>query len=90
MKRCRFYLDKQKCRGDFRPVKWPIKYPYWCSGQSDTHFILISYADSVKDIKELWPEVNDSDFDFIEECDKITFTSRFPKPEWFTPKNEKK
>lgn len=32
MIRARFYIKKSDCGNDYRPVKWPIKYPYWCSG----------------------------------------------------------
>lgn len=35
MIRARFYIKKSDCSNDYRPVKWPIKYPYWCSGESD-------------------------------------------------------
>ena len=29
MVRARFYIKKKDCGNDYRPVKWPIKYPYW-------------------------------------------------------------
>jgi hypothetical protein len=35
MIRARFYIKKSDCDNDYRPVKWPIKYPYWCSAESD-------------------------------------------------------
>ena len=80
MIRARFYLRFKDCGNDYRPIKWPIKYPYWCTGKSSDCFILVAYAESVKQITELWPEAC-----FIEpkEVDKIEFTSRFPKPEWY-------
>lgn len=34
MIRARFYIGKDDCDNDYRPVKWPIKYPYWCSAES--------------------------------------------------------
>ena len=86
MLRARFYIDKNECGGDYRPEKWPIKYPYWCTGENLTAFILIAYVDSTKELKELWPEAREID---SESCDNITFTSRFPKPEWYNPKTEK-
>ena len=72
MIRARFYIKKKDCSNDYRPVKWPIKYPYWCTGESNDCFILVAYADSVEQITELWPEAC-----FIEpaEVDKIEFTS---------------
>lgn len=29
MIRARFYIRKDDCDNDYRPVKWTIKYPYW-------------------------------------------------------------
>lgn len=45
MIKARFYIKKSDCGNDYRPVKWPIKYPYWCSGESDDSFILVVYAE---------------------------------------------
>lgn len=53
MIRARFYIKKSDCGNDYRPVKWPIKYPYWCSGESDDSFILVAYAEDEDSIKEL-------------------------------------
>ena len=64
---------------DYRPVTWPIKRPYWCSGYraSDDAAILVAYADSVDEIQELWPEAEH--IDILEDgLDKYTFTERFP------------
>jgi hypothetical protein len=76
MIRARFYTDSE----DYRPVKWPIKYPYWCSGETHRASILIAYADSVEEIYELWPEAYQIEW---EEVDEIVFTSRFPRPRWY-------
>jgi len=69
---------------DYRPVKWPLKHPYWCTGSSgdpeDHYFVLVAYADSEDEILENWPEAEDLD---SEEVDAYKFTSRFPKPQWF-------
>ena len=65
---------------DFRPVVWPIKHPYWCSGIGDDHAILIAYADNEAEILTNWPEATDID---AEETDSYLFTDRFPKPSWF-------
>lgn len=35
MIRAKFYIKFKDCGNDYRPVKWPIKYPYWCTGESD-------------------------------------------------------
>lgn len=65
---------------DYRPVKWPVKYPFWCSGYGEEYSIVIAYVDSIEQIYELWPEATELD---AEERSEITFTSRFPKPDWY-------
>ena len=76
----RFYIEKKDCNNDYRPIKWPIKYPYWCSGESDKGFYLVAYADNVEQIRELWPEAR-----LVEpiEVDEIKFSDRFPKTKWY-------
>ena len=59
MIRARFYIKKSDCGNDYCPVKWPIKYPYWCSAESSNSFVLVAYAEDEDNIKELWPEAYD-------------------------------
>lgn len=73
---------------DPRPVKWPIKYPYWCTGyDSDDRPIIVAYADNEKEIKRLWPDVLVRTID-SKEVAECTFTDRFPKPKWFEEAEE--
>ena len=81
MIRARFYIRKDDCDNDYRPVKWPIKYPYWCSAESGNSFVLVAYAEDEDSIKELWPEAYD--INVLEKDTEIRFTLRFPKPEWY-------
>lgn len=80
MLRVRFYTAAE----DWRPVNWPIKHPYWKSGEAGdgSYSILVAYADDEQYIYDNWPEATDLDI-MDEECDSYTFTGRFPKPEWF-------
>lgn len=66
---------------DYRPVNWPIKHPYWCSGYSgdESHSIIVAYADNVEEIKTNWPEAHEIEF---EEVKGYVFTDRFPRPGW--------
>ena len=81
MLRVRFHAD------DYRPVKWPVKHPYWCTGYGDDYAIVVAYADNEEEILENWPEAQNLD---SEEVDEYLFTSRFPKPDWFSePKDER-
>lgn len=77
MLRVRFKANKE----DYRPVNWPVKHPYWCSGSGGGCSIVISYADDESYIYEHWPEAKDL---VSEEVDAYTFTDRFPKPDWFS------
>ena len=81
MIRARFYIKKSDCGNDYRPVKWPIKYPAWCSAESSNSFGLVVYAEDEDSIKELWPEAYD--INILEKDTEIRFTLRFPKPEWY-------
>lgn len=65
---------------DYRSINWPVKYPYWCSGYGDNYSIVIAYADDEEYIYRNWPEAEDLD---IEEVEEITFSPRFPKPDWY-------
>lgn len=74
-------------RDDYRPVIWPIKHPYWCTGYGEDsvgeHSILVAYADDLQEIHRLWPESYDID---SRDVDDYQFTDRFPKPDWFEVK----
>lgn len=74
--RCRFHANLD----DYRPIKWPPAGPYWCSGISSDCSIVIAYVKQASQIKEFWPEAHDED---CESRDEITYTNRFPKPDWW-------
>jgi len=75
MLRIRFKTNNK----DYRPVNWPVKHPYWCTGYGDEYSIVISYADTEEYIYENWPEAIDLE---ISKCKEYIFTDRFPRPEW--------
>ncbi len=67
--------------GDPRPIKWPVKHPYWCTGYTNEDKpIMVAYADSKEQILEFWPDAEQLDVMSTE--DEYTFTSRFPRPDW--------
>lgn len=81
MIRCRFTVKHK----DFRPLHWPIKHPYWCTGyDSDDWPIVVAYADDEAGILENWPEAEDLD---SEDADDYFFSDRFPKPYWWSDDN---
>lgn len=79
MIRARFHANLD----DYRPIVWPIKHPYWCSGYGQDYSVIVSYADDIDEIYKLWPEVSDITYD---EVSSYEFSGRFPKPEWFNEK----
>ena len=87
MIRARFFVSKKACKNDYRPIKWPIKYPYWCTGENSGRFILIAYVDNMDELYELWPEAEQIEWT---EKNEIFFSDRFPKPDWYKPKDDNK
>ncbi len=82
-KRYRFYTESK----DYRPVIGPPPGPYWCSGYAmavpedlPDKTVLIAYIPEGEDLLKWWPEAEVDDF--TEETE-ITFTSRFPRPDWW-------
>jgi len=72
---------------DFRPVRWPIKHPYWCTGyRSDNRPVLVAYADDLEELMQNWPDAVEVE---AQEAGTYTFTDRFPKPEWLVTAIEK-
>jgi hypothetical protein len=67
------------CEEDYRPVNWPVKHPFWCTGYGEGYSVVVAYADNEAEILKNWPEADDID---IEERAEYTFTDRFPKPDW--------
>lgn len=70
----------QSTSDDYRPVKFPPPGPYWCSGQGNGYFCLVGYFKSPSEVKSFWPE---AEVEFVQERKQITFTDRFPRPEWW-------
>lgn len=78
--RVRLYANLE----DYRPVIWPPLGPYWCSGESDTHSIIVAYfpaGTTDKEIRKFWPEAKD--IDRMQEGVPLTFSDRFAKPDWW-------
>ena len=65
---------------DPRPVNWPIKHPYWCTGRNFSRSVVVAYADDEAEILRNWPEAECIE---SEEVTEYYFSDRFPKPEWF-------
>jgi len=66
---------------DYRSINWPVKYPYWCTGYGIGYSIVVAFAEDEEEILRNWPEATHID---SEDVEKVTFTDRFPKPDWYT------
>lgn len=64
---------------DYRPAKWPLRLPYWVSGQDSQGWWLVAYADSLVELMALWPEAEQVEAVLVTE---VVYTSRFPMPSW--------
>jgi hypothetical protein len=76
------YRFKTWARGDIRPLVFNPSYPWWCSGSAadDSYAIIVAYLPAGEPLERYW---DDAEVDFQDDCDEITFTDRFPKPEYF-------
>jgi hypothetical protein len=76
-KRYRFYT---KSVDDYRPLVFNPKYPWWCSGYADDAAVIVAYLPADEDLLKYWDDA--FDIDYTEE-DKIKFSDRFAKPEYY-------
>ena len=69
---------------DNRPLIFNEKYPWWCSGYGEDskgdYSVIIAYLPTDEDILKYWDDA--FEIESTEE-DSISFSSRFPKPEYF-------
>lgn len=79
--RIRFHSD----HSDSRPITWPMKHPYWCSGSytyqdkngnDGDGCIIVAYLESKDEVLKGWPEARNIEV-FEEDLDFYTFTARF-------------
>jgi hypothetical protein len=75
------YRARFRALEDYRPVNWPIKHPYWCTGYGENYSTVVAYADDEAYILANWPEADE--IELGDEVDEYVFTDRFAKPDWF-------
>lgn len=66
---------------DSRPIIYPALGPWWESGVGCDHCTVVAYVPQGTDVKAYWPEARD--IDVLEEDAVISFSERFPKPDWW-------
>ena len=77
------YRFKTKSVEDCRPLVdlAEIQMPWWCTGYAmdGSYAIIVCYLPELINLKHYWDDAYDI---AAERCDKITYSSRFPKPAW--------
>ena len=74
------YVFKTKAINDYRPLIFNPKYPWWCSGEGDGYVTIVAYLPVGENIYKYW---DDAYHVHSKKVDKIEFTDRFPKPNYF-------
>lgn len=77
------YRFKTKSKEDCRPLvdMAPIGMPWWCTGYGDDYAVIVCYLPEMINLQHYWDDAYDIT---AQKCEKITYTSRFPKPAWLT------
>lgn len=67
---------------DYRPLIFNPKCPWWCSGEAadGSTATIIAYLPADEDLNKYWEDAFDIEYT---EHDKIEFSGRFPKPEYY-------
>jgi len=80
LRRFRFYVPGD----DGRPIEFPPEGPFWISGFSDTHTVVVAYSPNLETLtrSDRWPDAERIDDQGESE---IQFSNRFSKPEWWNP-----
>jgi len=83
-KRYRFYT---RAVDDPRPLVFNPAYPWWCSGYAGdgSYAIIVAYLPANEVLEKYWDDAFDVDYTNEE---AITFSDRFPQPEYYKPEIE--
>jgi len=65
---------------DCRPLVFNPKFPWWCSGYGDDYATIIAWLPEDEDLYMYWDDATGVEFT---EHEKIEFSSRFVKPDYF-------
>ncbi len=76
MNRYRFYIPGD----DGRPMTFPPDGPFWVTGYSDTHTVVVAYSRDRETLATYWPDAENV---VEEENSPVSFPGRFPKPDWW-------
>lgn len=74
---------------DYRPITWPCSGPFWCSGYTGDGetSIVIAFVRKRFEVKKYWPDAFEIE-ESGEQGGPITFSDRFPKPDYWDEEKE--
>ena len=82
MNRIRFKTNAE----DYRPIIFNPLFPWWCTGyDASGASIIVCYLPPEEDLLKYWDDAFDIDTE--EDCE-ITFTLRFPRPDYYPQMEE--
>lgn len=71
---------------DYRPAIFSEHYPWWCSGYtSDDRAVVVAYLPIGQNVTDYWGDAKDIELTYEA---NIKFSSRFPRPGWYTPEGK--
>lgn len=76
-KRWRFYA---RSIDDYRPLIFNPAYPWWRSATGNDFVVIVAYLPADEPLERYWPDAFNAEYT---EEETITFTDRFPKPEYY-------
>ncbi len=78
---------KTKSVEDWRPIIFPPPGPYWCSGYAgdESYAVIVIFLPRGVNLKKYWPDAFHIESEY---CEKIEYSDRFPKPDWFNGKDD--
>lgn len=81
------YRFKTKSVEDYRPLLFKPSFPWWCTGYSAdmSYVIIVAYLPEKTNLMRFWDDAFDVEYT-VEE--KIEFSDRFPKPDYYVEMDE--
>lgn len=78
-RRYRFYTRSVE---DYRPLIFNPSYPWWCSGEAGDggSATIVAWLPVTENLSKYWDDAYGIEYDDYPE---ISFSDRFPKPEWY-------
>jgi len=76
------YRFRTQSVDDYRPLIFNAAYPWWCSSSAGdgSYVVIVAYLPVDETLERYWDDA--SEVEYTDE-ETITFSERFPKPEYY-------